>query len=58
LIRPKIIALVQVVQFFSQRVQEKWNKIPAAMKMAPTAKAFRNAYAKYRLTGAPAQMEE
>lgn len=40
--------------FFSQRVPEKWNRIPPAVKQAPTAKAFRNAYQKHRLTEATA----
>jgi ribonuclease P/MRP protein subunit RPP40 len=34
--------------FFMNRVVEGWNKIPAELKMAKTAKGFKKGYAKHR----------
>jgi hypothetical protein len=41
-------------KFFPQRVPDDWNKIPPVVKIAETAKAFRNAYRKHRLPEAAA----
>jgi hypothetical protein len=37
-------------QFFSQRVEESWNKIPASLKQSKNVKCFKNGYRTLRDT--------
>ena len=47
-LRPQASRLEIRRHFFSQRVVEDWNSIPATLKQARTVKVFKNGYRKLR----------
>jgi hypothetical protein len=49
-LRPQTSRLEIRRQFFSQRVIENWNKIPASLKQAKNVKCFKNGYRTFRET--------
>jgi hypothetical protein len=48
--RPQASRLEIRRQYFSQRVVESWNKIPASLKLAKNVKCFKNGYRTLRDT--------